>query len=119
MRILTGTIEEVSDEGIKEDEDKLDYEIDWKFVESMARRMAKNKGKYPPNNWKKPIEVDKLKNAMARHFMEIMNGNYTEDTENDHLVAIALNAMMINYQLQVKQTDVPQPSRTGWETGQK
>lgn len=37
-------------EGIKESNDKLVYEIDWKFVKDIAMRMAENKGKYPKYN---------------------------------------------------------------------
>ena len=86
--------------GIKEDGEKLDYEIDWEFVKNMAERMAINKGKYPPNNWKKPIELEKLRNALARHFIEVMKGNNDDEgITNGHLIALALNAMMINYQV--------------------
>lgn len=88
-------------EGIKESEGKLDYELDWDFIKGMAVRMSQNKGKYPPYNWKKPIDVDKLKQSISRHFIEVQEGNY-KDEEQDygHLYALACNAMMIIYQLE-------------------
>jgi len=90
----------VEEEGIKEANNKLSYELDWEFIEKMAIRMDKNKGKYPPYNWQKPINIEKLKEALTRHFIEVQKGNYKdEDMELGHLEAIALNVMMIHYQL--------------------
>lgn len=87
-------------QGIKEDEGKLDYELSWEFIEAMAKRMSLNKGKYPAYNWKKPIDVESLKQALMRHAIEVMKGNYTDDGgEFHHIVAIALNAMMLHYQM--------------------
>ena len=90
-----------SKEGFKEHENKTDYsEIDFSFLTQIARRMNKNKGKYPKNNWKKPIDVEKLKQAMFRHTIAVMQGEYKDDGRDlGHLEAIALGAMMINYQL--------------------
>ena len=49
--------------GIKETEGKLYYELSWEFIEEMAKRMANNKSnKYPLFNWKKNINVEDLKN---------------------------------------------------------
>ena len=87
-------------EGLKESENKLDYEIDWNFVTKMAERMALNKGKYPPYNWQKPMDVSKLKSAMTRHFIEVMKDNHSDEQENGHLIALALNAMMIVFQIE-------------------
>ena len=87
--------------GIKEQNGKLFYEIDWEFVEEMAKRMASNKGdKYPVFNWKKPIEVSELDAAMTRHFIEIQKGNFDDDGQfAGHYIALACNAMMAVYQL--------------------
>lgn len=89
-------------EGKKESEGKLFYELDWSFIEGMAERMQQNKGdKYPRWNWKKPIEVEGLKQAMFRHVMEVMKGVYEDDGRVvGHLESIALNAMMIAHQLE-------------------
>ena len=90
-------------EGIKESEGKLDYELDFDFIKAMAERMASNKGKYPPYNWMKPMDVDKLKQAYFRHTMEIMNGRYEDDErEFGHVEAAACGLMMIHYQLTSK-----------------
>ena len=84
--------------GKKESEGKLSYELDWEFIELMAKKMATNKGKYEPYNWMKPVEIDGLKQAMFRHVIEVMKGNYEDDVMG-HLESIALNAMFINYQI--------------------
>lgn len=87
-------------EGVKETEGKLNYELDWEFIQQMAERMSQNKGKYKPYNWKKLMDVEKLKQSLLRHTIEIMKGNYSDDgREYGHLESLADNAMMINYQL--------------------
>lgn len=85
--------------GLKEEEEKLVYELDWEFVEGMAERMAMNKGKYPPFNWKEGIDIEKLNQALTRHFMEVQKGNYSDEQKLGHYYALATNAMMIIYQL--------------------
>lgn len=86
-------------QGHKETEGKLEYELDWDFIQAMAKRMQLNKGKYEPYNWQKPMDVDKLKQALLRHTVEVMKGNYDDTIKLDHLSAIACNAMMLCYQL--------------------
>ena len=87
-------------QGVKETEGKLNYELDWGFIQQMAERMSQNKGKYKPYNWKRPMEIEKLKQSLFRHVVEVMKGNYSDDgREFGHWESIALNAMMINYQL--------------------
>ena len=87
--------------GKKETEGKLNYEISWRFIEEMAKRMQNNKGnKYPAYNWKKPINVEDLKQAINRHHIEVMEGNYKDgDEELGHVVSYACNAMMLWWQL--------------------
>lgn len=87
--------------GKKESDGKLEYELDWDFIQLMAEVMAKNKGsKYPPYNWKKPMDVEKLKQALLRHTVEIMKGNYGEEgIELSHFASVALNAMMAAFQI--------------------
>ena len=90
------------DTAYKETKGKLFYELDWYFIKQMAERMASNKkeGKYEKWNWKKPMEIEELKQATMRHLIEVMNGNYEDDgREFGHLEAISNNVMMINYQL--------------------
>lgn len=89
-----------SDNGVKQSSNKLNYELDFDFITQMAERMQTNKGKYDPYNWKKPIEIDGLKQAIFRHVLEIMKGNYEDDGRlMGHLEALSCNAMMLNYQL--------------------
>ena len=84
----------------KEKEGKLFYELDWDFITQMAERMASNKGKYDPYNWKKLDNVEDLKQALFRHVIAIMKGEYEDDgREFGHLESAACNLMMINYQL--------------------
>jgi hypothetical protein len=45
------------------------------------------------------MEVEQLKQALFRHSLEIMKGNYHDEDKLDHLDAIALNAMFIKYQI--------------------
>lgn len=85
--------------GKKESDNKLSYELDWNFIEAMAKRMEQNKDKYPPYNRKKPMDIESLKQALLRHTIEVMKGNYTDIEELDHISAIACNAMFIYYQL--------------------
>ena len=84
---------------IKESDNKLSYELDRYFIEAMAKRMQQNKGKYPPYNRQKPMDIENLKQALLRHTIEVMKGNYTDIEDYDHCQSIALNAMFIYYQL--------------------
>ena len=89
--------------GYKEQSEKLNYELDFDFITQVAERMQTNKGKYEPYNWKKPIDTESLKQALFRHVLEVMKGNYNDDgRELGHLEAIAANAMMLNYQIKNK-----------------
>ena len=97
---LIGTTEMEEEEGYKESNDKLEYELDWYFIKQVAERMATNKGKYSAYNWKKSMDIEKLKQSLFRHVIEVMNGNYQdEEREYGHLEALVCNAMFINYQL--------------------
>lgn len=71
---------------------KLYYELDWKFIELMAQRMALNKDKYAPWSWKN-ISLEDTKQAITRHFIEIQKGNYSDEQILGHFIALALNSM--------------------------
>lgn len=95
--------EKTQQNGIKEEDGKLNYELDWEFISGIAERMAQNKKKYPVGNWKKPMDVEKLKQSLLRHTIEIMKGEYSDDNRDfGHLEALALNSMMIVWQLKNK-----------------
>lgn len=85
--------------GFKETEKKLIYDIDFDYVKMMAERMQLNRDKYPVGNWKKPLQVEELKQALFRHIMEVMKGNYSDEQKFGHLVALGCNAFMIIEQL--------------------
>ena len=61
--------------GVKQTEGKLNYELDWEFIEAMAERMSENKDKYLPYNWKKEMDLEQIRQAMFRHMIEIMKDN--------------------------------------------
>jgi len=92
-------------EAKKETEGKLFYELDFEFIKQMAERMQSNKdnSKYEMWNWQKPMTpkgIENLKQAMWRHIIAVMQGEFEDDgREFGHLEAISNNAMMINYQL--------------------
>jgi len=90
--------------GKKETEGKLHYELSWEFIEEMAKRMANNKSdKYPLYNWKKPLDIQSLKDAINRHHIEVMKGNYKDGDEIlGHIVQYACNGMMLWEQLREK-----------------
>ena len=86
--------------GYKETEGKLNYELDWSFIRGMAEKMAVNKGKYEPNNYKKYIDIELLKQSLTRHVISILEGDYIDDNRAiGHLESAALNLMMISYQI--------------------
>ena len=93
--------------GIKETKDKLVYDLDFDFIQRMAGRMQRNKDKYPLGNWKKNIDVEELKQALFRHTMEVMQGNYDDEQYYGHLVALACNAFMITHQLKNQPSKLP------------
>ena len=85
---------------IKESEGKLLYELDRRFIEGMAQCMQKNKHKYPPYNRQKPMDIQKLKDALTRHLVDVQCWIYADGGVNIwHLYSIACNAMMIAYQI--------------------
>lgn len=87
-------------EGVKDEAGKLFYEIDWDFVEGIAKRMAANKGKYEPFNWTKKLDTNKLNQALIRHFIEIQKGNFQDEGDPyGHYYAIVCNIMMTIFQL--------------------
>lgn len=91
---------------LKETKDKLIYEIDWEFVQSIAERMASNKGKYPPFNWVKEMDeeqIEHIKQATIRHFIEFAKGNFEDDgREFGHIEAIVCNLMIYLKQINGK-----------------
>ena len=90
------------DKGVKESESKLIYDIDFDYIRGMAERMQLNRDKYPVGNWKKPIDIESLKQALFRHTIEVMKNNYSDEQEFGHLYAIGCNAFMIIEQLKTK-----------------
>lgn len=87
-------------------EGKLEYELDFDIITLLAERMAKSKVKYKPYSWKQEIDEEHIKQALFRHTLEIMKGNYEDDgQELGHLAAVMANIMILNYQLKNKKKD--------------
>ena len=85
--------------GFKETGGKIDYsEINWDFITHMAHRMNQNKNKYGKDNWKLPIDLEDIEQALLRHHIAILNPR-DEDTETrqEHLTAIGCNAQILYY----------------------
>jgi len=79
---------------------KLPYEMDWDFLTLLAERMQKGKEKYTPYSWQKPTNIEDIKQALFRHVLEIMKGNYEDDGQKlGHLGAATANLMILYYQM--------------------
>jgi exopolysaccharide biosynthesis protein len=86
--------------GYKESDGKLNYELDWSFIKGMAEKMALNKGKYEPYNWKRYVDIELLKQSLIRHVISVLEGDYVDDNRAiGHLESASLNLMMIAYQI--------------------
>lgn len=89
----------VNNQGIKFDQDKLSWEVDFEFLEEIAKRMEVS-SKYPPYNWHKPLEPNKILTAGFRHYTQLMKGDLEDDgQEFGHIFAVVTNLMMYYYQI--------------------
>lgn len=85
-------------------EGKLFWEMNWDYLEGVAKRMQANKGnKYEKFAWKKGVDIDEINQAILRHTVEIMKGNTTDDTEYGHYEALCCNAMLAVHELKKKE----------------
>ena len=92
-------------------EGKLNYELDWEILTLLAERMQKGKEKYKPYSWKNPTNIEDLKQALFRHTLEILKGNYEDDgQEYGHLGAILANCMILHYQIKNGSKTIPTSS---------
>lgn len=96
------------DIGIKDDADKLRYDLlDIDFEEEMAKVLTEGAKKYAPNSWQK---VDDAKNryyaALRRHVAAVRKGEFRNAADGDvsHFAQIAINAMFL-YVLETKMED--------------
>ena len=100
----------INKEPYKETEGKLYYELSWEFIEEMAKRMQYHKnGKYELYNWKNnPMTakgIDDMKQAINRHHIEVMKGNYDDGEEFlGHIVSYATNSMILWEQLKLNKS---------------
>jgi len=96
----TGNAVDIAD-GKKETKNKTQYkELDWDYIDGMSNRMSGNREKYPPENWKKRMDIKELAESAMRHARKILQEiDNDPETLKDHAVALGCNGMMINYQL--------------------
>lgn len=88
---------------IKHKEGKLPVEeINWEFIKAMMEGMQANKHKYPPQNWKNPMDnPNDLLYAATRHILEMLCGNLIDKEDGiRHSVKVANNMAMFDYQTQ-------------------
>lgn len=96
--------------GIKDTEGKIRVDEVWgRFQLYMAEAMTKSKSKYPDKNWMKPMEnPEDLISSIERHMLQVKiaiqedRPELLTDSEDgvDHLVKIANNCFMLQYQLE-------------------
>ena len=85
--------------GKKFDTDKLEWNLlYYPFLESVIRVMKLGKGRYGFENWKKPFDKTRLRNAMLRHAVADMKGEYIDpDSGEPHISHVVCNAMFLYY----------------------
>jgi len=98
-----------TDTGIKDNSNKTQTMEVWgEFQKKMAEAMTVSKtGKYPPLNWTRPLNPYDLLQSIERHFLEVkiamqecdIDGLIDETDYIEHLVKIANNCSMLQYQL--------------------
>ncbi len=72
--------------------------LDPDFLEDMAKVMMFGAKKYSRNNWKLGLEHSAIVDAILRHTMKILRGEYIDDESGfPHLSHIACNAMFLHY----------------------
>lgn len=93
-------VENKNQKPTKQTEGKLFWEMNWDYLQGVAKRMQANKGdKYEKFAWKKGVNVDEINQAILRHTVEIMKGNTMDDTEYGHYEALCCNAMLAVHEL--------------------
>jgi|GEM_PF-2500220 len=100
----------IDDKPTKDSVGKLFYEIDWEFIEGMAKRMALNKknGKYDVFGWRdKGVNIPEMNQALIRHLIAILKGELSDDTQDySHYYALACNSMLIVNELERNRKDL-------------
>lgn len=88
------------EEAFKDKNGKISFlEIEWSFIEEMAKAMNANKHKYNPFNWHKPMVKTDLEDSVMRHWVAYKKGEFLDPDDGcSHLAKIANNLMMLMYQ---------------------
>lgn len=107
------------EKAMRYNEGKLNWElVDWNSLEPMVEVLMFGAEKYAPDNWKKPMDPQKILESLFRHYKAISNAlkesDYTDrelmlnDPESTlpHVGHLLCNAMFLCYHLKRIQNDV-------------
>ena len=85
--------------GKKNDDGKPQWDLlYYPAFESLVRVMMMGRDKYGFENWKKPFDLRRLRNAMMRHLVADLNGEYMDkESHEPHITHVMANCMMIFY----------------------
>ncbi len=85
--------------GKKFDNGKAEWNLlYYPFLESVIRVMKLGKDRYGYENWKKPFDKSRLRNALMRHVVADMKGEYIDrDSGEPHISHVVCNAMFIYF----------------------
>lgn len=67
------------------------------FIEDMCKTITLGANKYGADNYHNCEDPDKILDAMLRHIIEYRKGKKADAEGNNHLSAVAVNAMMLHY----------------------
>jgi hypothetical protein len=93
-------MKEIIQESLRYNAGKLQWSlVHFKSLTSFVKVLMFGAEKYEPDNWKKPMPLDKIQESMMRHMVAIMDGE-THDSESKelHVGHIMCNAMFWEYQ---------------------
>jgi len=85
-----------NDVGTKNDNGKTRWSlVFWPAVEDMVRALQIGVDKYGEKNYMKGLEPQRIMDAMMRHIVAIMNGEWIDESGNSHVGHVMANAMML------------------------
>ena len=103
---------EFGPEGIKYDNEKLDWSlVPFNAMEGAIRVLQHGAKKYKPDNWKFVEPIERYYNAAMRHLTAIFNGELKDpDTGELHASHLLCNALFIVYKQEEMENEQNQSS---------
>ena len=97
---------DVLSEKITKPHEKAEWTIlHWKSIEKLVYVMMFGKEKHGFENWKKPENIPKCRNALLRHAVACEMGEWLdEETKIPHVIHVMANCMILDYHM----TDKPE-----------